>query len=73
MPFGISLAPEVYQWGQHKLLEELEEVGVTADDILIFGCGDSLQEANAADDFNLKALLSRVHQVNQSNKAPSEL
>ncbi|XP_062619910.1 uncharacterized protein K02A2.6-like [Saccostrea cucullata] len=45
MPFGISTAPEEYQRRQHYALNGLKGVDVIVDDILVFGCGDSEEEA----------------------------
>lgn len=38
LPFGVSVAPEVYQRKQHELLAGLSGVEPIADDILIVGC-----------------------------------
>lgn len=45
MPFGIKSAPEEYQRRMHESLEGLKGVAVIADDILIYGEGDTLDEA----------------------------
>ena len=45
MPFGVSLGPEEYQRRQHEVLEGLVGVVNKADDILVFGCGDTIEEA----------------------------
>ena len=45
IPFGISSAPGEFQRRQNKLLGDLEAVDVIADDILVYGCGDSDEEA----------------------------
>ncbi|KAJ7983737.1 hypothetical protein DPEC_G00373440 [Dallia pectoralis] len=40
LPFGVSVAPELYQRKQHELLVGLKGIEPIADDILIVGCGD---------------------------------
>ena len=42
MPFGVSLGQEEYQRRQHEALEGLAGVVNKADDILVFGSGDSI-------------------------------
>ena len=42
MPFGVSLGPEEYQRRQHEALEGFTGVVNKADDILVFGRGDSM-------------------------------
>ena len=64
MPFGISSAPEEFQRRQNKLLGYLEGFDVIADDILVYGCGDSDEEALRDHDKNLKALLQRARVEN---------
>ena len=64
MPFGISSALEEFQRRQNKLLGYLEGFDVIADDILVYGCGDSDEEALRDHDKNLKALLQRARVEN---------
>ena len=45
MPFGITSAPEVFQQRMVEPLEGLEGVAVIADDILIYGKGDTIEES----------------------------
>ena len=45
LPFGLTSSPEVYQYKQHEALEGLPGVEVIADDILVFGCGDTQSDA----------------------------
>lgn len=63
LPFGVSVAPEVYQRKQHELLEGLDGVEPIADDVLVVGCGDSEEAANRDHDVKLVALLDRCRQV----------
>ena len=63
LPFGVSVAPEVYQRKQHELLMGLSGVEPIADDILVVGCGDSDEEAECDHDAKLLALMVRCRQV----------
>lgn len=60
LPFGVSVAPEIYQRKQHKLLMGLRGIEPIADDILVVGCGDSDAEAESDHDRNLCALMERA-------------
>ena len=64
MPFGVSLGPEEYQRRQHEVLEGLKGDVNKADDILVFGCGDSIEEAEKDHDVNLWNLMLRCCKVN---------
>jgi len=44
MPFGISLAPEVFESKLQECLADLPGVKVIRDDILVVGCGDTDSE-----------------------------
>ena len=57
MPFGISVAPEEFQKRSDENLEGLEGVKAIADDILIWGDGENIEEATASHDKRLVALL----------------
>ena len=59
MPFGISLGPEEYQRRQHEFLYRLPGVINIADDIYIFGCGDTIEDVNVDHDRNLVRLLDK--------------
>ena len=59
MPFGVSVAPEEFERRLHEALEGLEGVRVVADDILIFGEGDTPEKAAMDHDTRLCALLER--------------
>lgn len=63
LPFGMSVAPEVYHRKQHELLAGLEGVEPIGDDILVVGWGDSEEEAGRDHDAKLIALLDRCRQV----------
>ncbi len=64
MPFGISSAPEEFQRRLNETLEGLENLEVIADDILIYGIGDDITEAEASHDEAFRALLERCRQKN---------
>ena len=59
IPFGISSEPEKYQRRQHEFLHGLPGVINIADDICIFGCGDTIEGANVDHDRNLVRLLDK--------------
>ena len=60
MPFGISSGTEEYQRRQHEFLDGLQGIINIADDICIFGCGDTKEEADIDyNDRNLIALLDK--------------
>ena len=64
LPFGLTSSPEVYQYKQHEALQGLPGVEVIADDILVFGCGDTQSDAVKNHDENLIRLLKRAQKVN---------
>ena len=64
MPFGINVAPEEYMKRQKEALEGLEGIEVIADDILVCGFGDTMQEAQDSHDKHLKQLFERCRKVN---------
>ena len=59
MPFGISSAPEVFQRRMHELIEGLHGVEVVADDFMVVGYGDDVEQANQSHDTNLDSFLRR--------------
>ena len=63
LPFGVSVAPEVYQRKQHELLAGLRGIEPIADDILVVGCGNTDEEAESDHDTKLLALLDRCREV----------
>ena len=64
LPFGISSAPEEFQRRQRDVLEGLKGVINIVDDILIFGSGETQQEADNDHDRNLIDLLERCREKN---------
>ena len=63
MPFGISSAPEEFQRCQHEVLEGLSGTEAIIDDILVYGCGDTTEEAIIDHDRKLRDLLERARSV----------
>ena len=59
MPFGTSPSPEVFQAKLTEALAGLPGVACIANDILIFGAGDTDAEATADHNSNLRSLLHR--------------
>ena len=59
MPFGISHAPEYFQHRLHQAIEGLSCVRTVADDILITGEGNTMEDALQDHDRKLIALLER--------------
>jgi len=64
MPFGISSAPEEFQRQMHLIVQDLPGVMVIADDILVYGCGQSEDEYMRDHDENLHRLLQRAREQN---------
>ena len=64
LPFGINSAPEEFQIRLMTALEDLEGMILVADDILIFGTGDTYKEAEAKHDLNMIALMERARDRN---------
>ena len=62
MPFGIKSAPEEFQRRLDECLEGLENIAVIHDDIVIFGSGETTEEATASHDVAFKALLDRCRE-----------
>lgn len=62
MPFGISSAPEIFQKEQQQIICGLKGVRCIADDVLIFGVGDTREEALEDHNKNLRAALDRFRQ-----------
>lgn len=45
MPFGIKSSPEEFQRRLDECLEGLENIAVIHDDVIVFGTGESIEEA----------------------------
>ena len=59
MPFGISPAGEIFQQRLDQAIDDLDGVRTVADDILVIGNGETMQEAVADHDRKLKELFDR--------------
>ena len=64
MPFGISPAPEEFQRRMDEALEGLEGTKAIHDDILVYGCGNTDEEAVRDHNRKLTALMDRCKQKN---------
>ena len=64
MPFGISSTPEIWQRKMHEAIEGLQGVEVIADDFLVCGFGDTVDEAVMDHDQNLTVFLQRCRELN---------
>ena len=62
IPLGISVAPAQFQRRIDERLEGLEGTKAIADDILIWGDGNTIEEATSNHDARLSALLERCQQ-----------
>ena len=62
MPFGIAPAPEEFQRRLNQALEGLDGVRTIADDIIIYGVGDTENDAVVDHDRKFLALLERCRQ-----------
>ena len=64
LPFGTSVSSEIFQRRIHMALEGLPGVVVVADDILVYGKGETRDMAIENHDTCLKALLERCLEQN---------
>ena len=62
LPFGNSPSPKIFQAKMHETLNGLKGVACIADDILIFGCGETKDEADTDHDRNIIVLLNRCQE-----------
>ena len=60
MPFGICLAPEVFQ----RKMNDLKGIEVIADDFLVIGFGDNVEQATKNHDEHLLAFIQRCEERN---------
>ena len=65
MPFGISSAPEEFQRLVHDIIGDVDGVETIADDLLVYGSGNSHEEAVVGHDQHLVRLLNRCHAETQ--------
>ncbi|XP_041460922.1 uncharacterized protein K02A2.6-like [Lytechinus variegatus] len=64
LPFGIASAPEEFQRRLDEALEGLQGVRTIADDILVYGEGDTMTDAEVDHDTKLRALMERCREKN---------
>ena len=64
LPFGITSAPEEFQMRLTSTLEGLDGIVCIADDILVYGEGNDVTEAERDHDRRFIALMERCHQRN---------
>ena len=63
LPFGLSVSSEIFQKRLCQALEGLNGVSAVADDILVYGVGDTFEEATIDHDAKLQALLECCRKV----------
>ncbi|XP_058448832.1 uncharacterized protein K02A2.6-like [Malaya genurostris] len=64
LPFGIASAPEIFQVKLQEVIQDLKGVECIADDLLIFGIGDTLEGALKNHNQCLQFLLLRLKENN---------
>ena len=62
LPFGVAPAPEIFQRKLAEQLEGLTGITMIAEDVLVFGQGETEEEALAHHDQNLERLLKRAEE-----------
>ncbi|XP_055634155.1 uncharacterized protein K02A2.6-like [Toxorhynchites rutilus septentrionalis] len=62
MPFGVSCAPEIYQKAQQQLISGLKGIRCLADDVVVYGCGDTVEQAMLDHNRNLEATFQRFRE-----------
>lgn len=74
LPFGIAPAPEIFQMRLLEVIEGLKGVECIADDLLVYGVGDTVEEALKDHNRCLEALFTRLEQHNvKLNKSKLKL
>ncbi|XP_062574516.1 uncharacterized protein K02A2.6-like [Saccostrea cucullata] len=64
MPFGISVAPEEFQRRVDDALSGIPDIRPIHDDVLIYGCGETDEEAERDHDVKFRALMQRCMEKN---------
>ena len=62
LPFGLKVSAEIFQKKLLEALSGLEGIECVADDIILFGVGDTKEEAEKNHDDRLQALLQRCRE-----------
>ena len=74
LPYGLSSSPEEYARRQDNALEGLKGVKTIADDMLVFGVGETTDEAVKDHNENLRQLMKRCKEVGlKINKGKAKL
>lgn len=74
LPFGIAPAPEIFQIKLQEVIDGLDGVECIADDLLIYGIGDTIEEALTNHNTCLEKLLCRLEHHNMKlNKSKLKL
>jgi hypothetical protein len=63
LPFGVNVASEIFQKRLYQAIGDLPGVLCIADDILLYGAGNTEEEARSDHDIKLKKLLQRCREV----------
>jgi hypothetical protein len=58
LSYGLAPSSEIFQFRMHQLVEGLDNVACNADNFLIYGCGETLADAQIDHDQGLIAFLS---------------
>ena len=64
MPFGLTASPEEFQRRLTEAMAGLQGVMIVADDILIYGKGETTEDATQDHNKNLQRLLERAESIN---------
>lgn len=64
LPFGISSSPDYFQMKMYEIVQGLSGVEVLVDDLLVYGVGETFEEATADHNKNLECLLQRLLENN---------
>lgn len=64
LAFGLAPAPKEFQRRLHEIVYDLDGIAVIADDVLVYGRGDSTEAAIADHDEKLRKLLQRARKNN---------
>ena len=74
LPFGLSVSSEIFQKQLQHALQGLPGTICIADDILVYGSGDTKEQADQDHDNNVQQLLARCQEQNiQLNPEKAEV
>ena len=62
LPFGVATAPELFQAKMDRAMAGLKGVSTIVDDMIIWGEGETMDEAENNHDKNLRAMLERCRE-----------